>query len=90
MHLLRCTLEETPTSTNEERVASEDGTVVSILEEIADAILGVAWSVESPHLDALTNGESRSIGWRVCDFRTVLSGDDGKFVVLKLSNSNQS
>lgn len=51
VHLVSCSLEELATSADEEGVTSKDGLASAILQEVADAILGVAGSVDVGHLD---------------------------------------
>lgn len=57
--------------------------VVSIFEEIADAVLSVARRVQSPDLDVLTKRKRRVVARRIRDMRAVLAADDGDGVVLQ-------
>lgn len=70
-------------TTNEERVAGEDGTLVSILEQIADAILSVARSVQGLHLDTFANRESVAMFGSLGDFVAVSAADDWQRVALE-------
>lgn len=47
MHLLGLTLEESAAATDEECVSSEDCLACAVLHEVADAVLGVAGSVDA-------------------------------------------
>ena len=69
---------------NEQRVAREDGTVISVLEKVANAVLGVARCVQSFDLDALADCKGflmcRSLG----DLCAVSSTNDRNGVSLEL------
>lgn len=45
LHLFRGALKETTTAANEQSVASEDGSVLPVLEIVADTVLSVTWGV---------------------------------------------
>ena len=51
VHFLGRALEEAPASANEHCVTCENGLVLTVLEVEANAVLCVAWGVESGHLD---------------------------------------
>jgi hypothetical protein len=55
VHFLWRALEKATAAADEESVASEDGTLIAILEEVANAILGVTWRVKSFHFDAIAD-----------------------------------
>lgn len=71
---------------NEKSVSSEDGLVVSIFEQVADTVLGVAWGMQSLDLD-VTNSEGLAMCGCLCDFAAVLSTDDGERVCFELVKS---
>lgn len=75
VHLLGCTLEETTTSANEQGVAGEDGSLVAVLEQVADAVLGMAGSVQSFDLDTRADREGLAVGRGLCDLGAVLASD---------------
>lgn len=68
---------------NEQSVASEDSPVVSVFEEEANAVLGVARRVEGLHLDVLANREGLAMSGSLVDFFAVLAADDRERVVLE-------
>jgi len=82
VHFLGVSLEESSTSTNEESVSGENSAVVGllVLEEIADAVLGVAWRVKGLDGDAGANAECLTMLWRRRYLRTVFTTDDWKLV----------
>jgi hypothetical protein len=51
MHLFRSTLEETAASADEESITGKDSAIVAIFHEVADAVLGVAGSVQGFDFD---------------------------------------
>lgn len=71
---------------DEESVSGEDGLVIAIFEQVANAILGVAWGVESLDLD-VTNVEGLTMCGRLGDFAAVLSADDGERICFELGKS---
>lgn len=71
---------------NEKSVSSEDGLVVAVFEQVANTVLGVAWSMQSLDLD-VTNVEGLAMCGCFCDFAAVLSTDDGERVCFELVNS---
>lgn len=75
VHLLRSSLEETTTSTNEQGVASKDGSLVAVLEQVADAVLSMAGGVQSFDLDTRADREGLAVGWGLCDLGAVLASD---------------
>lgn len=72
---------------NKESVSSEDGLVVAVFEQVANAVLGVAWSVQSLDLD-VTNAEGLAMRRCLCDFAAVLSTDDGERVCFELGQES--
>ena len=68
---------------NEQSVAGEDSTVVSIFEEEADAILGVARRVKGLHLDVLANRKGLAVSGSLVDLVAVLAANDGERVALE-------
>ena len=68
---------------NEQGVTSEDCTVVAIFEQIANAVLRVAWSVKSLDLDAIANGERLAMARCLGDFIAIPTADDGERVALQ-------
>lgn len=70
-------------TTDEERVSSENSTVVAVFEQEADAVLSVARCVQGFHFDVLADGEGLAVAWGGGDFVAVLSADDGKGVALE-------
>jgi hypothetical protein len=60
MHLVRSAFEEAPAAADEQRVAREDGFVSPVLEEEADAVLGVAGCVQRGYFDG-ADGEGRVV-----------------------------
>lgn len=69
---------------NEEGITGEDGLVVAVLHEPADAVLGVARRVEG--LDGDTaNVEGGSVGGRLGHALALLASDDGKLCEAELS-----
>jgi hypothetical protein len=70
-------------TTNEQSVAGEDSTVVSIFEEEADAVLGVARRVQGFHLDVLADREGLAVSGSLVDLVAVLAADDGERVAFE-------
>ena len=52
VHFLGRALEEASAAADEEGITSEDGALIAILEEVADAVLSVARRMQSLHFDA--------------------------------------
>jgi hypothetical protein len=71
-------------TSDEESVAGEDGSVVTILEEVADAVLRVAWRVESGDFDAAYR-KGRIVCWRGGHLRTILAANDRQWELFELS-----
>ena len=86
VHLRGIAFEEASASADEQGVTGENGTLGAVLEVEADAVLGVAWSVESGYLYAFTDGELRLVGWSGGDLGAVLATDDRQLVVFELIN----
>lgn len=63
-------------TSDEERVARKDRPVVTILEQIADAILSMARCVQCLHLDAIADGEGFAVAGSLGDLVAVLAADD--------------
>ena len=63
-------------TSNEECIASEHSFLVTILEQVADAVLGVTRCVQCLDFDALPNGESLAVAWGFGHFRTVFASND--------------
>lgn len=68
---------------NKQGVTSEDCAVVTILKQVADAVLGVAGRVQSFHLDFVSDHESLAMARSLGDLVAVLSADDGKRITLE-------
>jgi hypothetical protein len=68
---------------NEECVAGEHSAVVTIFEQEADAVLGVAWCVQGFYFDVLADGESLTVAGSLGDLLTVFTADDGQRVALE-------
>jgi hypothetical protein len=68
---------------NEQSVAGEDSTVVSIFEEEADAVLGMARRVQGFHLDVLADREGLAVSGSLVDLVAVLAADDGERVAFE-------
>lgn len=85
MHLLRRALEKAAAPANEERVPRKHGALVGVgvLEEVADAVLRVAWRVQGADGDAGAEGEGRVVRRGGRDGSAVLTADDGELVVLE-------
>lgn len=83
VHFLCVALEEAPAAADEKRVACEDGFVGAVLEEIADAVLGVARRVERSDFDG-ADFECRVVGWGGCHAGAVLASDDGERILFEL------
>jgi hypothetical protein len=84
VHLLRFAFEKSSTSANKQRITGKHCSLVTIFEEVANAVLGMTWRVKGLHLDAVTDRESRAICRSLADFDAVLATDDGQLVVLEL------
>ena len=82
MHLLRGALEESATAANEERVTCEDGALAGcgVFEEVADAVLGVAGSVQGFDVDG-AELEGRVVGGCFGYGGAVAAADYGEGVV---------
>lgn len=83
MHLLRSSLEETSTSADEHRVSGEYSTILAILEEEADTVLGVAGSVQCRNFNG-TDLEFGLMTWCLCNKRTITAANYGKVELLGL------
>jgi hypothetical protein len=75
VHFCRIALEETPTASNEQSITCKHCAIYSILEEVADAVLGMSWRMQGGHFDILTDRKSGLVFWGVCDFRAVFAAD---------------
>lgn len=88
MHLPSRALEEASAPADEQRVAREDGAaaVAAVLEQEADAVLGVAGRVQGADRDARAGGqrERRVVRGRRRDARAVAPADDRERVVFEL------
>jgi hypothetical protein len=62
-------------TTDEERIASEDGLIAAVLHEVADAVLRVTRSVHAFDGDA-AQLEGLAMLRRLCDAITILAADD--------------
>lgn len=67
---------------NEERISSEDHALLPILHEIADAVLRMAWCVQSADGDPVANLEFLTMDWRLRDRLAVASSNDREFAKL--------
>jgi len=85
VHLLSSSLKEASTTTNEKRVSSKHSAVISllVLEQVADAVLGVARSVQSLDRDAGADAECLAVLWRRRHLSAVLAADDRDLVGLE-------
>jgi hypothetical protein len=68
---------------NEQSVTSEDSTVISVFEQEAYAILGMAGRVKGLHFDVLANSEGLAMARSLVDLVAVLATDDGERVALE-------
>jgi hypothetical protein len=68
---------------NEQSVTSENSPVVSVFEEEADAVLGVARRVKGLHLDVLADREGLAVSGSLVDLVAVLAADDGERVAFE-------
>lgn len=68
---------------NEQGVAGKDGTIISILEQVADAVLGMARCVQRRHFD-VAHVESRVVAGRLGHFVTVLAAYDRNWIGFEL------
>lgn len=68
---------------NEKRVTSEYSTIITILEQEADAVLSVAWRMKGLHLDILSNGESLAVAGCRGDLFAVFATNYGKRVTFE-------
>jgi hypothetical protein len=64
---------------NEKSVSGEDGFVVAVFEQKANAVLSVARGVQSLDLD-VANVEGLAMGRCLCDFAAVFTTDYGERV----------
>jgi hypothetical protein len=68
---------------DEQSVASENSPVISVFEEEANAVLGMARRVKGLHLDVLANRKGFAMSGSLVDFVAVLTADDGERVALE-------
>jgi len=83
VHLLRRALEESATTADEKSVPGKYRTVVAILEEVADAVLSVAWGVQRTNLNG-AEGKGGVVLRCVSDFGTVTTTNDWNRVMFEL------
>jgi hypothetical protein len=67
---------------NEESISGKNDALVTILHEVADAVLRVTWGVQSADSDPVTNLEFLAMRRRFRDGLTVASSNDGEFAEL--------
>lgn len=70
-------------TTDEESVSCEDSSLVAIFEEVAYAILGMAWSMKCLDVD-VADFERLAVTWSLRDFIAVLAAYDGDLVCFEL------
>ena len=64
-------------TSDEQGITSENDLVVTILHEVADTVLRVAWRVQRLDRDALSNLEHFTMGRGLGDRLAVLASNDG-------------
>lgn len=74
-------------ASDEQCVTSKDGSIAAILEEIAYAVLSVAWRMQGGHLDVLANSEGLFMRRGLVDMGTVFATNDGHVILCTLSRS---
>jgi hypothetical protein len=84
VHLLWRPFKEPSASANKKRITSKDGTLITILKEVADAVLSMTRCVQRLHLDAFTDAKRRTISRRLGDLVAVLAANNREIVVLEL------
>lgn len=84
MHFLCIAFEESTAASDEQRIACEDGFVAAVFEEVADAVLGVAGSVQSFDFDVFADCEGLAVRRRLGHFGAVSAADDGQRVSFEL------
>jgi hypothetical protein len=82
IHFLRIALKEAATASNEQSVARENCTVISVLKEVANAVLRVAGCVQCSYFDARADRESAVMSRRLGDFGAVFAADYGDWIML--------
>lgn len=70
-------------TSDKERVSGEDGPVISILEEIADAVLRMTWRMESFDVD-VAHRECLTMAWGLGNFVTILAANYWDWVRFEL------
>lgn len=78
--LLHTVLDERRT-TNKECIASKDCLLVTILEQVADAVLSMTRSMQGCDFD-LTNIEFRRMCWRLSDLVAIFASNHWHFVFI--------
>ena len=73
VHFFWGALEESSAATDEKGVAGKDRSIIAVFEEIAYAVLSMAWCVESFHLDAFADGKSLTMTWCLGHLCTILA-----------------
>lgn len=68
---------------SEQGVTREVSPIVAILEQVADAVLGMARRVQRLHLDTLADGESLAMAGSLGDLVAVLAADNRDVVGLQ-------
>lgn len=66
-------------TTDEQSVSSEDSSLVTVFEEIAYAVLGMAWGVKRLDVN-IADFECLAMAWSLRDFVAVLAANDGYLV----------
>lgn len=84
MHFLCIALKEPTTSTDEQCVASENGSVVPIFHVITDGILGVTWRVKSSHFDVFADLERGIVRWCLGHPVTIFATNDWNRIFFEL------
>lgn len=71
-----------PQTANEESISGKNDALVTILHEVADAVLRVTWGVQSADSDSITDLEFLAMCWGFRDRLAVASSNDGELTEL--------
>lgn len=74
---------ESTLTSNEQSVSGKDGLILAVFEQVTNAVLGVARSVESLDLDA-SDIEGLAVYGCLGHFCAILSANDGQRVCFEL------
>lgn len=61
---------------NEQSISSEYNSLISILQEVADTVLGVTRCMQSRYRNAISNLEGLSVGWSFGNRLAVCTSDN--------------